>query len=103
MITPPAFANLGYQTYIIFCIMNAAIIPAVYFYFPEPRGRSLEELDVIFASAHADGVSPVKRAKDMPKLEDRQLEAELVKYFGGDIEEVRRRSSVASSVRRTSS
>lgn len=94
MITPPAFANLGYQTYIIFAIFNAAIIPCVYFYFPEPKGRSLEELDVIFASAHADGVSPVKRAAKMPKLEDNALEAELIKYFGGDIEEVRRRSSV---------
>ena len=75
-------------------MLNTAIIPCVYFFFPEPKGRSLEELDVIFASAHKDGVSPVKRAKDMPKLEDSALEAELVKYFGGDIEEVRRRSSV---------
>ncbi|KAF2212746.1 hypothetical protein CERZMDRAFT_40536 [Cercospora zeae-maydis SCOH1-5] len=94
MITPPAFATLGYQTYIIFAVLNMAIIPCVYFFFPEPKGRSLEELDIIFASAHADGVSPVKRAKQMPKLENNALEAELVKYFGGDIEEVRRRSSV---------
>lgn len=89
-----AFATLGYQTYIIFAVLNMAIIPCVYFFFPEPKGRSLEELDIIFASAHADGVSPVKRAKQMPKLENNALEAELVKYFGGDIEEVRRRSSV---------
>lgn len=88
------FASLGYQTYIIFAVLNTAIIPAVYFFFPEPKGRSLEELDIIFASAHADGVSPVKRAKEMPKLEDNALEAELVKYFGGDVEKVRRRSSV---------
>jgi MFS family permease len=94
MITPPAFANLGYQTYIIFAVMNAAIIPCVYFFFPEPKGRSLEELDIIFASAHADNVSPVKRSMDMPKLDDNALEAELVKYFGADIEAVRRRSSV---------
>ncbi|KAM3414864.1 hypothetical protein BST61_g10007 [Cercospora zeina] len=94
MITPPAFATLGYQTYIIFAVLNTAIIPCVYLFFPEPKGRSLEELDVIFASAHADGVSPVKRARDMPKLEDSALEAELVKYFGGDVKEVRRRSSV---------
>ncbi|KXT17025.1 hypothetical protein AC579_4333 [Pseudocercospora musae] len=94
MITPPAFANLGYQTYIIFAIFNAAIVPCIYFFFPEPKGRSLEELDVIFASAHADGVNPVERAAKMPKLEDNALEAELIKYFDGDIEEVRRRSSV---------
>ncbi|KAF2718202.1 general substrate transporter [Polychaeton citri CBS 116435] len=94
MITPPAFANLGYQTYIIFAVFNAAIIPCVWWFFPEPKGRSLEELDVIFASAHADGDNPVKRARDMPHLEDSQLEAELMKYFSvEDVEAVRRRSS----------
>lgn len=82
MITPPAFQNLGYKTYVMFAVFNAAIIPCVWLFFPEPKGRSLEELDVIFASAHADGISPVKRAKEMPSLEGHQLEAELSKYFG---------------------
>ena len=93
MITPPAFANLGYQTYIIFAVLNAAILPCVWFFFQEPKGRSLEELDVIFASAHADGVNPVKRAKEMPPLAGDQLEEELAKYFSIDVEAVRRRSS----------
>lgn len=95
MITPPAFANLGYQTYIIFAVLNAAILPCVYFYFPETKSRSLEELDIVFASAHADKVNPVKRAKEMPPLEGTQLESELAKYFGVDVETMRRRSSVA--------
>lgn len=82
MITPPAFANLGYKTYIMFAVFNAAIIPCVYFYFPEPKGRSLEELDIIFASAAADKVSPVKRAKNMRHIEGSELEDELEKYFG---------------------
>lgn len=81
MITPPAFANLGYKTYVMFAVFNAAILPCVYFFFPEPKGRSLEELDVIFASAHKDNVSPVKRAKDMKQIEGRELERELEKYF----------------------
>lgn len=82
MITPPAFANLGYKTYVMFAVFNAAILPVVYFCFPEPKGRSLEELDVIFASAHADKVSPVKRAAEMPHIEGQELEQELEKYFG---------------------
>ncbi|KAK6222978.1 sugar transporter Stl1 [Colletotrichum tabaci] len=82
MITPPAFANLGYKTYVMFAVFNAAIIPCVYLFFPEPKGRSLEELDIIFASAHADKVNPVKRAKEMRKVEGRELENELEKYFG---------------------
>ncbi|KAF9872282.1 hypothetical protein CkaCkLH20_10109 [Colletotrichum karsti] len=82
MITPPAFANLGYQTYVMFAVFNAAIIPCVWLWFPEPKGRSLEELDVIFASAHADGVNPVKRAKEMRHIDGSELESELDKYFG---------------------
>lgn len=84
MITPPAFANLGYRTYVMFAVFNAAIIPCVYFFFPEPKGRSLEELDVIFASAHVDGVNPVKRAKNMRHIEGQELEAELSRYFAAD-------------------
>lgn len=95
MIAPPAFTNLTWRTYIIFAVLNAAIIPTVYWLFPEPKGRSLEEMDVIFASAWADGVSPVTRAKQMPKLNATQVEAELQKYFGEGEDEVnvRRRSN----------
>lgn len=105
MITPPAFANLQYNTYTMFAVFNAALIPAVYFFFPEPKGRSLEELDVIFAKAHAEGVSPVKMAKKMPKLEGRDLDVEIARYWGGDVEEVRRRSvaSMQERERRRSS
>ncbi|RJE22833.1 Sugar and other transporter [Aspergillus sclerotialis] len=48
MITPPAFENIGYKTYIIFAVINAFIFPVVYFFFPETRYRSLEEMDDIF-------------------------------------------------------
>jgi hypothetical protein len=90
MITPPAFENLQYNTYTMFAVFNAAIIPCVYFFFPEPKGRSLEELDVIFAKAHAEKVNPVKMANTMPKLQGRELDVEITKYFGGDVEEARR-------------
>ena len=97
MITPPAFANLQYRTYIMFAIFNAAIIPVVYFWFPETAKRSLEEIDVYFAKAHAMNVSPVKMAHEMPRLRGAELEAEMLKYFGeSDVENVRRRSSVAT-------
>ncbi|KAH9828424.1 Sugar transporter STL1 [Teratosphaeria destructans] len=48
MITPIAFANIGYQTYIIFAVINASIIPVVYWFYPETAYRSLEEMDEIF-------------------------------------------------------
>lgn len=90
MITPPAFANLQYNTYTMFAVFNAALIPVVYFFFPEPKGRSLEELDVIFAKAHSEGISPVRVAKKMPKLEGKDLDVEIARYWGGDVEAARR-------------
>lgn len=44
MITPPAFANIGYRTYIIFAVINAFMVPCVYFFYPETAYRSLEEV-----------------------------------------------------------
>ena len=34
MITPPAFANIGYQTYIIFAVLNMSFIPVIWAFFP---------------------------------------------------------------------
>ncbi|KAJ5107836.1 Major facilitator superfamily domain general substrate transporter [Penicillium angulare] len=48
MITPVAFDSIGYKTYIIFAVINAFMFPVVYFFFPETRRRSLEEMDAIF-------------------------------------------------------
>lgn len=44
MITPVAFSTIGYQTYIIFAVINAFIVPCVYFFYPETAYRSLEEM-----------------------------------------------------------
>ncbi|KAI1470034.1 general substrate transporter [Daldinia caldariorum] len=52
MITPIAFNNIRYQTYIIFAVINAFMVPSVYFFFPETAYRSLEEMDSIFHKVH---------------------------------------------------
>lgn len=62
MTIPPSFANIGYNTYIVYAVLNAAFIPIIYFFLVETKGRSLEELDVIFA---APG-NPVQNEKRMP-------------------------------------
>ncbi|KAK3296680.1 uncharacterized protein B0H64DRAFT_372122 [Chaetomium fimeti] len=48
MITPIAFNNIGYQTYVIFAVINASMAPCTYFFYPETAYRSLEEMDNIF-------------------------------------------------------
>lgn len=51
MITPVSFKSIGYQTYIIFAVLNASFIPIIWAFFPETKRRSLEELDLIFAES----------------------------------------------------
>jgi MFS family permease len=48
MITPVAFNSIGYRTYVIFAVINAFMVPCVYFFYPETAYRSLEEMDSIF-------------------------------------------------------
>ncbi|KGO76001.1 Major facilitator superfamily domain, general substrate transporter [Penicillium italicum] len=47
-VTPVGLATIDWQYYIIFAVLNAAIVPTVCFLFPEISGRSLEEIDEIF-------------------------------------------------------
>lgn len=94
MITPVAFANIGYQTYIIFAVINAAIVPCVYFFFPETAGRSLEEMDEIFHKT-TNPFNVVKISYELPHRYDKRGNL-LIDYH--DTEEhrdvERRRSSV---------
>lgn len=73
-------------SYLVFAALNAFIVPVVYFFFPETAGRSLEgknshslnivapeayisaDMDVVFALAYNEGVSPVAVSlrKDVP-------------------------------------
>lgn len=50
-ITPIALKNMGQKYFFIFAGFNAAIIPLVYYTFPETAGRTLEEMDEIFAAS----------------------------------------------------
>ena len=47
-ITPPAIANIGWRTYLIFAILNATWVPIIYLVFPETKGLELEEIDLLF-------------------------------------------------------
>jgi len=68
-IAPIAFHNIGYRTYIIFAVFNFAIVPVVYYFYPETGFRSLEEIDVIFynaSQAPKPWLNVVKIAADQP-------------------------------------
>ncbi|KAH8664245.1 hypothetical protein BX600DRAFT_436805 [Xylariales sp. PMI_506] len=70
MITPIAFNSIGHNTYTIFAVINAFMVPCVYFFYPETAYRSLEEMDAIFhkVKGGASGyLSVVGIARDEPR------------------------------------
>ncbi|KAH4199126.1 hypothetical protein HBH42_053540 [Parastagonospora nodorum] len=97
MVTPVAFASIGYQTYIIFAVINLAMVPSVYFFFPETAGRSLEEMDEIFHKT-TRVFSVVKIAHELPHRYGKKGEL-LVDYEDTEAvrETERRRSSVTGA------
>jgi sugar porter (SP) family MFS transporter len=90
MITPVAFASIGYKTYIIFAVINAAIVPVVYWFYPETAYRSLEEMDTIFHKSKSI-FDTVRVAREEPRRYGKHGEL-LINYE--ETEEHRRRSSV---------
>jgi MFS family permease len=100
MVTPPAFASIGYNTYTVFACINAFMVPCVYFFYPETAYRSLEEMDEIFQDVNGfkGAFTVVKVAKDKPRRFGKKGEL-LINYedteaFRSTAE--RRRSSIAA-------
>lgn len=44
-VTPHAIENLGWKTFLMFCIFNYALVVFAWFFIKETKGKSLEEMD----------------------------------------------------------
>ncbi|QDS72018.1 hypothetical protein FKW77_002016 [Venturia effusa] len=107
MITPVCFSSIGYQTYIIFAVINACIVPIVYFFYPETAYRSLEEMDFIFKKTNREAggsfwkplFNVVKIARTEPRRYGKNGEA-LIRHEESDeqLRVERSRSTVADSI-----
>lgn len=53
----PAFEKIGYYFYIVFVFWDLIEAAVIYFYFPETKGRTLEELEEVFSAPN-----PVKKS-----------------------------------------
>lgn len=54
-ITPISFDNIGWRTFIIFAVLNAAFIPMVYCFYPETQGITLEDIPLLFSKGGITG------------------------------------------------
>ncbi|CAI5047419.1 BTE_HP_G0176260.mRNA.1.CDS.1 [Saccharomyces cerevisiae] len=74
MFTPIFIGQSGWGCYLFFAVMNYLYIPVIFFFYPETAGRSLEEIDIIFAKAYEDGTQPWRVANHLPKLSLQEVE-----------------------------
>jgi len=61
-ITPISIKSIKHNTYVYFCVFNAAFVPLIYFFYPETANLSLEQIDYLFTgdkvALHLPTVSP---------------------------------------------
>lgn len=74
MFTPIFMNTLAWGAYLFFALMNYLFVPFIFFFYPETAGRTLEEIDIIFAKAHVDGRQPWRVAATLPKLSIKEIE-----------------------------
>lgn len=95
MITPVLITSIGWGTYLFFGALNACFFPVIYFFYPETSGRSLEEIDLIFAKGYIEKKSYVHAAKELPFLDDAEIEG-YARELGVDVKDEEAGSSDGS-------
>lgn len=88
MFTPIFMNTSAWGAYLFFAVMNYLFIPVIFFFYPETAGRSLEEIDILFAKAHVDGRQPWRVAATMPRLTLKEIEDQGTQLglYDGDFE-----------------
>ncbi|KAL1892348.1 hypothetical protein Sste5346_007086 [Sporothrix stenoceras] len=64
-VTPVAFASIGWKYNFVYGSCSAVAVAILYLFYPETRGRSLEEIDEIFRRSNSL-LDPVRIAKELP-------------------------------------
>ncbi|OBT65088.1 hypothetical protein VE03_05194 [Pseudogymnoascus sp. 23342-1-I1] len=65
-VTPVGFSSIKNRYYIVFAATNFCILPLVFFFFPETSGRTLEEIDEVFARSKG-WFDPPRIAREMAR------------------------------------
>ncbi|PKX89128.1 hexose carrier protein [Aspergillus novofumigatus IBT 16806] len=87
MVTPIMIRDIGWGTYLFFAVINALFIPVIYLFYPETAGRSLEEIDLIFAKGYLENMGYVRAAKELPRLSDEEIERVAIQYGFGSADQ----------------
>lgn len=77
--TPPMLSSIDWGTFLFFGVINTCFIPVIWFFYVETAGRTLEEIDIIFAIGYTEGRSYVSVANQMPKLSQDEINSEMAR------------------------
>jgi H+/Cl- antiporter ClcA len=66
-VNPVALGSIGWKYYFVFVVMLVLLGITVYFFYPETRGHTLEQMAVIF-DGHAEVPSPADMAQRSKSL-----------------------------------
>lgn len=88
MFTPIFAKQSRWGVYLFFALINFCFVPVIFFFYPETAGRSLEEVDIIFAKAFTDKRPAWRVAATMPFLSNKEIEDEgtALGLYDGDFE-----------------
>lgn len=90
----------GFGTFLFFGVINLCFFPFIYLFYVETKGRSLEEIDIIFAKAYSTGEWYVKTGAELPSLSEHEIEKAAVQYgLATDVEKQRHEFEHPPSVR----
>lgn len=73
-------ASIGAYTFLIFALANCIFLPFIYFFYPETTGRTLEEVDILYAESHIKHRRATLIAAELPKLTDHQVQVLTDRY-----------------------
>ncbi|KAI7858087.1 sugar transporter, partial [Circinella umbellata] len=62
-ITPIMITNIAYGTYMFFFATNVICLLIIYFFYPETKNRSLEEMEILFGGEEAEAIEAVVARK----------------------------------------
>lgn len=79
-VLPTMTASINSYTFLLFALANCIFLPFIYFFYPETSGRTLEEIDVLYAHSHLTNRRPTLIAAELPKLTDHQVQVMTDRY-----------------------